>query len=220
MYQTAGQQSGNIWVFDIETAVRGAAREHLSSLDVDADKRLKDPAKIEESKKEKRQELIDKAPLYWWYGQIVSIAAERLSDRATFQVHGLDEKKNIRDFFNLLYSESEPVRLVGKNSLGFDFGYLVGRCISLDIGVPYFLRPYRPIEDVDQCFSSKSGSCVTGKLSDYAYALGMSKSANGSDVAGMVDRGEWDQLSSYNQQDVTITAEVLRRWAKEYDRHA
>lgn len=220
MYQTAGQQSAHVWIFDIETAVRPEARDFIQGLDVEPDKRLKDPAKIEESKNEKRRELIEKAPLYWWFGKVVSIAAENLSGEK-FVAFGDDERRNLVSFFNMCDSEhgaNRPPHLVGKSSSTFDSGYLVGRAIAHDLGVPAALRSNRLIDDIDQCFSFKSGTAVTGKLANYAYAIGMAKSAEGGDVAGMVERGEWEKLVSYNQQDVAITAEIYRRYMKEYRR--
>jgi hypothetical protein len=207
------------WIYDIETAIRPEAKEYLASADLGYDSRLKDPAKIEASRVEKRETAIEKAALYWWYGKVVSIAAVSEEGGHSFCKTGPDEVSILKAFFNLLHAErlaGKSVQLIGKSNSMFDDGYLVGRAIALDIGVPEALRPSRPVIDIDQMFSFNSQSANTGKLAYYGYGIGQDKSASGSDVAGMVDAGDWDRLASYNMQDVVITAELFRRWRKEY----
>jgi hypothetical protein len=207
------------WIYDIETAIRPEAREHLATADLGYDSRLKDPAKIEASRAEKREAAIEKAALYWWYGRVVSIAAVSEDGLQSFVKCGPNERSILESFFDLLHraeSAGSPIQLVGKSSSMFDDGYLVGRAIALDMGVPQALRPSRPVTDIDHCFSFSSQSANTGKLAYYGYGIGQDKSASGSDVAGMVDAGDWERLAAYNMQDVVITAEIFRRWRKEY----
>lgn len=211
--------------YDIETGVRQDSLEYLNSADLGYDKRLKDPAKIAESRIEKVKEAVEKAPLYWWYGRVVSIAFEVVSTGEKWSMCCMDERKLIRSAFDYLLSivnkeAGHEINIVGKNSLGFDQGYLVGRSIALDLGVPAFLRPrFGFISDIDQCFGGKlSAQC--GKLADYAFGLGMQKLAHGSEVAAMLNEERYDDILRYNEQDTAITAEVLRRYLKEYKHEA
>lgn len=213
------RQGKTFWIYDIETAIRPDSRRYLETADLGYDTRLKDPVKIEASRAEKRETAIEKAALSWWYGQVVSIAAVSECGNHSFIKTGPNELDVLKTFFNLLHAErasGKQVQLIGKSNSMFDDGYLVGRAIAHDIGVPQALRPSRPVTDIDQMFSFSSQSANTGKLAYYGYGIGLNKSASGSDVAGMVDRGEWVELAEYNMQDVNITAELFRRWRKEY----
>lgn len=218
MHHETGQGK-TFWIYDIETAIRPEARQYLETADLGYDSRLKDPAKIEASRAEKRETAIEKAALYWWYGQVVSIAAVSECGNHSFIKTGPNELDVLKAFFNLLHSErssGKQVQLIGKSNAMFDDGYLVGRAIALDIGIPEALRPSRPVTDIDQMFSFSSQSANTGKLAYYGYGIGCDKSASGSDVAAMVVAGDWVRLGEYNMQDVKITADLFRRWRKEY----
>jgi hypothetical protein len=219
MYQVLNRPNEIVVAYDIETCVRPDARTHLEQSDCGFDKRLKDPAKIEESRKEKRQEAIEKAPLYWWHGQIVSVACEEVLTGNKFSICTLDEKKLLTSLFDYLSNLSTTdtnmeVALVGKNSAGFDRGYIVGRCIALNIGVPSFMKKtWGTIDDIDQFFGGKlSSQC--GKLADYAFGIGMEKGGHGSEVAEMVIGQRWDEIVTYNEQDTRITAEIIKRYMK------
>jgi putative lipase involved disintegration of autophagic bodies len=108
------------------------------------------------------------------------------------------------------------ISLVGKNSSGFDRGYIIGRCIALDIGVPSFMKKtWHTIDDIDQIFGGKlSSQC--GKLADYAFGIGMEKGGHGSEVAKMVEEQRWDDIVTYNEMDTRITAEIIRRYMKKW----
>jgi hypothetical protein len=208
------------FIFDIETAINERAEAYLATADLGYDSRLKDPAKIEASKIEKRETAKEKAALSWWYGRIVSIAVVEadlvIPEVVCFSARDMTEKGIIDSFFKYCEETANDIAplLIGKNSAGFDNGYLIGRCIALDIGIPSWLRPSRQIEDIDQIFSFKSGAVTVGKLSEYAFGIGMEKLANGAEVAGMVKDGRWDDLEQYNKQDVLITSEIYSRYLK------
>jgi hypothetical protein len=92
-----------------------------------------------------------------------------------------------------------------------------------NIGIPEFLRPWRPIDDVNQIFGYGSRADQVGKLDDYAFGLGLSgKTGHGSQVQGMFNEAVlgkpevWQEIADYCAMDVTITAEVLRRFLKPY----
>lgn len=215
----------SVFIFDLETAINEKAEAFLKTADLGYDSRLKDPVKVEASKIERRETAVEKAALSWWYGRIVSIAFCGddlvIPEAECFSARNLSEKEIIENFFvhvETLAEDGLPL-LVGKNSSSFDNGYLIGRCLALNIGVPLWLRPYRQIEDIDQIFSMKSGAACTGKLSEYAFGIGMEKSGSGSDVAAMVKEGRWDDLEKYNKMDVLITAEIYNRFMKQWRRN-
>jgi hypothetical protein len=208
----------HVLIYDIETIINEKAKAHLASADLGYDSRLKDPAKIEVSRAEKREAAMEKGALYWWYGQIVSISCMDMETGGILLWRGLNELENISKFFNAVrhLSGAKDVLLVGKNNSTFDDGYLIGRCLALDIGTPDFLRRSSIVSDIDQLFAYRSGSASVGKLSEYAFGIGMSKAADGSQVGAMVAAGEWDKLGDYNIQDVKITADIYERYNKDY----
>jgi hypothetical protein len=53
------------FIFDIETAINEKAEAFLKTADLGYDSRLKDPAKIEASKIERRENAAEKAALSW-----------------------------------------------------------------------------------------------------------------------------------------------------------
>jgi hypothetical protein len=217
------------FIFDIETAINERAEAHLKSVDLGDlgyDGRIKDPEKIEANKKERiveaRAKLLDKAPLSWWYGRIVSIAVVEadlvIPEVQVFSARDLSERSILNKFFAYVQETAKdgaPL-LIGKNSSSFDNGYLIGRCICLDMGIPSWLRPSRQIDDIDQIFSFKSGAATTGKLSEYAFGIAMEKLASGADVAAMVKEERWDDLEKYNKHDVLLTGEIYSRYLKEW----
>lgn len=215
-----------VWIYDLETAVNAEGKKYLESVDLGDlgyDGRLKDPEKIEANKKERieeaRKKLLDKAPLSWWYGRIVSAALYDIEKNKMMSWCGDDEAHIIKSFFRHIRDNSVDSNnmLVGKNNSTFDHGYLVGRCMALNLGVPSFMRRERQIEDIDQIFSMKSGSCTTGKLSEYNFGmLGFHKTTTGADVAGMVDRKEWEELEKYNREDVAMTYHIYARYMREF----
>lgn len=208
----------HVWIYDIETIVNERAKNYLATADLGYDSRLKDPAKIEASRAEKREAAIERAALYWWYGQIVSIAVMNTDSGNVMCWNGLDEMEIINKFFHHMreYNNNTDTLLVGKNNSTFDDGYLIGRCMVNNCGIPYYLRRNSSISDIDQMFAYRSGSASVGKLSEYAFGIGMEKSANGSEVGAMVANGQWDKLTEYNIQDVAITAEIYKRYNKDY----
>lgn len=220
MFNVLNNDRELVLAYDIETGVRADAAEYLSTADLGYDKRLKDPAKIEESRKEKRLEAIEKAPLYWWYGRVVSISFEEVLTGEKWALCCMDEKKLLTAAFDYLKKLStekgKEIALVGKNSSGFDRGYLIGRAVALDTGVPLALRKcWGFTDDIDQLFGGKlSSQC--GKLSEYAFGLGMSKIAHGSEVAEMLRQERYDDILRYNEQDTAIVAEILRRYMRVY----
>ncbi len=214
----------NFKVWDIETVANARARDFFAKKKYEAPKNYKDPQKIEEAITTARHEDAQKAALYWWTGQIVCISAQSLQEpHNPITLAGPDEKELIARFFDHMAQEENRPVLIGKHADHFDKPYLVGRAMAHDLGIPDFLRPYRPIDDIDHIFGFGARATQVGKLNDYAFGLGLeSKSGHGTDVQGWFNLAElgdatmWQKIGGYCHDDVSITREVLRRYLKSY----
>jgi hypothetical protein len=196
-------------VFDIETVANDRAKEYYDTVYV-PDKRLKDPEKIAAN----RKDALEKAGLHWWTGRVVCICW-KLGDKQTTGIISRNEKHVLNNFFAACNSVTDPF-LIGKNGTDFDIPFLVGRCLAHDVGVPQFLRPQRPIDDINRVFGYVRNS-QWGKLGDYAWGLGLDgKLADGSQVQTMWDEDKHDEIFDYCLRDVEIPAELLARYTKEY----
>ena len=212
-------QPRQVWIYDLETAINEEAKRHLTTADLGYDGRLKDPEKIEASKNEKRAEAVKRAPLSWWYGRIVSAAVYDFEKAKMMSWTGDNEEIIIKSFFRHIRDNSHDGNnlLVGKSNSTFDDGYIIGRCMALNLGVPDFMRRNFQISDVDQMFALRAGAATTGKLSEYNFGmLGCHKVTTGADVAQMVVDKEWDRLQKYNEEDVLMTAFLYRRYMQEF----
>ncbi len=217
-------------VFDIETAANARAPDYYKSKTYEAPSNYKDPAKIEAAILEKRQADMERAALSWWTGRVLCVSATPVNGpaaliSATFS--GVDEREVLLDFFDYLAATQARgggrVIPIGKASDIFDIPFLIGRAMAHDLGVPDCLRGWRKLTDVDLIFGPSSGLNQRGRLSDYAWGLQSgAKLAHGSGVAAMwLDiqmglPGAWDVLTAYCEQDVAITADILRKYLKPY----
>lgn len=214
----------NLILWDIETAANQRAKDYFSRKVYKAPSNWKDKAKIEDYVSTARHEEQSKAGLRWWTGRIVCASLRWLGDkkeRKTFV--GPDEAELIRCVFDLLEAESQTPVLIGKNGDTFDRPFLIGRALALDLGIPHCLRPWRPIDDVNQMFGHSARCDQIGKLDEYAFGLGVKmKSGHGSDIQAWTNLAElgdevyWDKIAGYCKGDVDIIHEMLRRWEKPY----
>jgi hypothetical protein len=206
----------SLYAYDIETVPNDRAAAYFAAKTYQPDGRLTDPVKIQASIEEKRAKDAEKAGLYWWTGKVCCLSLQSLEQQDSGTFHGEDEAELLCQVFDLLKADD---KLLGKSSEYFDSPFLVGRCLALDIGVPEFLRPYRPIQDIDHIFSFSSQCDQRSNLANYAHGLGIEgKNGHGSEVAGLYNEKKWDELRDYCRQDVAIVAEMYRRWKKPYQR--
>lgn len=108
-------------------------------------------------------------------------------------------------------------QVAGFNSHGFDFPFLLTRSLILGIApgidVTGYLRRYThtPHFDVRMALTGWD-SRQTGTLQDWCDAFGIAgKIGSGSEVYGMVTRGEWDKLVAYAAADVEATAHLVAK---------
>lgn len=213
-------------VYDIETVENAKAKELFANAPVDVDKRLRDPQKIEEHIREKRQRALETAALFWWTGRIVCICANPFGfDAEPVTFSGDDERELLSSFFDWAtdHYDTAPFQIIGKSNDTFDNPYVVGRAMVHNIGIPSFLRPSGAIRDINHIFGFSSQTQQRTSLYNYAFGLGIkNKSMSGSDVAGLYARimmGEpelWSTLRDYCANDVDIVSEMLRRWTNPY----
>lgn len=204
-----------LYLFDIETIPNDRAKAYFAAKVYEPAANLKDPEKIAANIAEKRAKDAEKAALHWWTGKVVCISVRTVDGKDSGTFSGLDEVQILRAFFDAVGSN----HVIGKSGDYFDTPFLVGRALANDIGVPGFLRPHRPIQDVDHIFSFSSQCDQRSNLANYAFGMGIEgKNGHGSEVAALVEAGKWDELRAYCEQDVAIIAEMLRRWNKVYER--
>ncbi len=214
-------------IIDIETVENDRARELYARTTYEADRRLKDPAKIEQSIMEKRQKDMDKAPLHWWTGKVICICANVIGlEEKPKTFMGDDERELLMSFFDWLdhvWRRTHGYTLIAKSGEFFDFPFLIGRAMSCDIGIPDILRPRRSIADIDHIFSFSSQCDQRSNLNNYAFGLNIAgKTGHGSQVAGlysqimMGDQDKWNDIGRYCASDTDIASEILRRYLKVY----
>lgn len=205
-------------VFDIETAANKHADAYWSQKRFEAPANYKDPEKIKAAIEEKRFEATKKSGLAPWTGRVTCIVAFDGVNSKSF--YGENEVKILKDFGEFI-SNYETV-LVGKNSKTFDVGFLIGRYMAHDLGIPRALRPVDVVRDINDCFGYSSQG-IRGSLSDYAFMLGIDgKTAHGSEAQSMFDEAainpeKWNDLVKYCEQDVKITFEFLKRYNKIFE---
>lgn len=112
--------------------------------------------------------------------------------------------------------------IVGFNSHGFDFHFLLIRSLILGVDpgvrVADYLRryTYTPHFDVRMALTGWDVR-QPGTLADWAGAFGVAgKSGHGSEVYGMVLEGRWDDLSNYCLADVAVTRALAERVGPAY----
>ena len=208
-------------VVDIETVANERSADYFASRKYEAASNLVDPKKIEANIAEKRAKDKAMAPLSWWVGQIVCISANNPITREKHSFAGKDERQVITGFYDFLLKKYPMTMLTGKQTKDFDFPYLVGRSLALDIGIPAHLRHPFEITDINQIFGFSSSSQQRTSLANYAFGIGIDgKSAHGSEMAGMYakacETGSFQEIQDYCEQDTEIVAEMLRRYFKPY----
>lgn len=216
-------QMPNFITWDIETVANAAAKDYFARKVYKAPANWKDPQKIEQHITEARHEDQQKAALRWWTGQVVCISLRWIHTGRSVTYVGPREENVLRQALDTLSLEAERPFLIGKSADIFDTPFIRGRLLALDLGIPEFLRPYRPVDDLDQIFGFSSRADQRGKLTDYAFGLGISgKTGHGTDVQAWFDRAElgdeamWGKIAGYCADDNDINFEMLRRWLKPY----
>jgi hypothetical protein len=217
-------------VYDIETAANDRAPAYYQGKKYDAPANYKDPEKIEKAILERRAKDMDDAALCWWTGRVTCASIIPLNGpsalvKASFyHASELELLLNLFDYISAAEAATGGrIIPVGKSSKIFDNPFLIGRAIAHDIGIPDALRGYATVRDVDDIFGFSSMSTQRSKLADYAWGMAIDgKLGDGAGAAALwLDvqmglPGAWDRLVTYCERDTSITAEMLRRYLKQY----
>ncbi len=209
-------------VTDIETvsAISGEMFEQLrASLKPDA--RLKDPKKIEADLAKQTEQIRPKGALSPLTGQVASIATVFVTfdndgsevfrhEWATTIGHAGSEVAVLEAWIEKMdkcrAAIDGDLRLVTYNGRRFDVPFLIARQAVNNLSGHKILSANRydkaHIDLIDQ---------FEGGLGKWALLLGMEKLGKGSDVAAMIEAGDWDAVRLYNMRDSGVTAELWRR---------
>lgn len=125
-----------------------------------------------------------------------------------------DEVEVLRDFWNILRHGRQ---LVGFNSMGFDFPFLLTRSLVLGVRptvkATEYLRRYvhTPHFDVRMALANWDFR-ATGTLPDWCAAFGIdAPPGHGSEVYAHHVAGEWDKITAHLHGDVTATGLLAHR---------
>lgn len=203
-------------VVDIETAGLPNAADFLEPVVPDA--RLKDPAKIEADIRDKEQARLQKLSLDWNVGRIVAIGWWTADSGTVTRTCATepDEAAAITEFWD----EARHRTIVGFNIKGFDLRFLVQRSRYLRIPHPHvdFSKYNRKgVEDLYLDLTFGDGTYDNGamrrtlKAFCKRFGIPVTDTISGSDIAAMVEAGEWEQVRAHVASDVELTVTLANR---------
>lgn len=203
-------------VVDIETAGLANAADYLEP--VQADKRLKDPAKIAQDIAEKEQARLDRLALDWnvgyvavlgWWTAETGLQAYACKDELT-------EIASIAHFWRAAQHRT----IVGFNIKAFDLRYLVQRSRFLGITHPsldFSKYSRKGISDLYLDLTFNEGHFDQGAmrrtLGAFCKRFGIpcDNTVKGSDIAALLAKGDWDGAVAHCLDDVCCTAMLAQR---------
>ena len=148
-------------------------------------------------------------------GRVVALAcAWTGTDRVTVDVAKTEEEE--RHLLTVFWGHvNEAQQIGGFNSMAFDLPFLLVRSLACRVRVPVrvgdYLRRYshHPHFDARMALTMWDAR-ASGTLDDWCAFLGIKgKSGHGSEVAGMVERGEWAALTDYATADIHATKALI-----------
>ena len=207
---------GSPIVFDIETVGLDNAQDFLEP--VRAAGNLKDPEKIKVDIEQRTIERNKRLALDWNVGRIVAIGwccdGSHIETRVC--PNEKDESLAIGEFWRI----SRGRTLVGFNVKQFDLRFLIQR--SRYLGIPYprvDMSKYssRGVIDLYLELTFSDGKYDEGAmrrtLKSFAKRFGIpvEDEVSGSDIAALVEAGDWDKVISHVTSDVKLTAALAER---------
>lgn len=204
--------------FDVETFRIDNAADYLSP--VSAPSNYKDPDKIQAYCQEKHVQQLEKAALHPDLCRVVAIGAldEAMiaAGKAPLVNVCRDEKEEVNaliDFWKLFGAQV----LVGYHCIDFDLPVLLRRSLYLGVDAPHFdLNKYRPSSNVVDLLQLLSfhGKFDYWTLTAYCRRFGLAvddDDVTGSDIARLVEEGNWEAVRQHCQRDVQKTAALAQR---------
>lgn len=160
----------------------------------------------------------------WKFGQPEVVDGVRFAvRRQAFSLTARTEAEEAELLCNVWAKIGTATTLLTWNGLAFDLPFLVQRSILVGITPPRglrvadYLRRYSttPHCDVKQVLLNWPSGHPKGEgLGEWAEALGLGgKTAHGSEVYAMAERGEWDAISQYAADDARLTYQIAERVA-------
>ncbi len=197
-------------VFDIEMAPLADAEVYLPLPKPRAN--LKDPVKIEADMREKTAALLDRAALD---PDLCRIVAAGWDCDGTAESAVCADAAQERLLLERFWKQSQGATLVGFNCLSFDLPVLLRRSLYLGLQAPHFsLNKYRSgnIVDLMQVLAYQ-GTLTYRSLGFYCkrFEIRVPDEVTGTEIAALVEAGEWTKVHDHVRTDVAKTAELARR---------
>ncbi len=206
-------------VIDIETDqdVSEAQRVHLEA-GISAPKNYKDAGKIEAYIAKAKVEVLTKAALSPRTGRVVCVGiGVRTHDEgkpprpkwdfSAFVDEQNEEKKLLATIDEVLDGQTHG-HLITFDGRRFDLPFMAARAMKHDMNLRYkWPLGYNPTHiDLFELLGKE------GRLDAWAMGLlGRPKTSSGSEIAGMVEAGRWDDIRAHCLEDVRMTAELYDR---------
>lgn len=218
---------------DIETVPSSTVTVEGLLVDVKSPGNLKDPVKIEAARKEKAQEMFEKAGLDALTGRILCIGyAIDGQEPVCLYAHGEEREADVlQDFFDQVshtehYGGFSPHvdlesgsylvlkrTVVGFNICGFDLPFITRRASLLGVEIPsQFPTPFTKKWD-ERILDLMLAWCGQDKYVSFerlcrAYGIKVKTDLAGHEVRDAYLRGEHDRIRSYNLEDLTALREL------------
>ena len=205
-------------ILDIETLPHPRAGEWLDP--VVADKRLKDPAKIDADLAEKTLEREDKLGLDPDTNVIAAIGYHVVGGAdpvCLVMENEQEERQNLimfRDFYNDI-NQRNDVRTVTFYGFKFDLICLKRRAVYLEVpNFPQFSTDRFRSNHIDVWWElSEHGQIPARSLKFYAkrFGIGTLDKVNGCEITQLVKAGNWDAVEAHCLSDIAITHVLANR---------
>lgn len=199
---------------DIETIANSKVDLFINKMHFDAPANIKDEKKIADRIEEKRRETKLKAPLHWTTGQVFCFSAILVRDMTKSYTFLSFNELEVLEHFKQATSSN---KLIGKNSLSFDFPFIIGRFLANNLPVPKNLTDRYSLLDVDQFFGFSSMSQQRAKLDNYAMACDYeTKSLDGAKMeeyaldARLGNKEMEEKIKHYCYNDTLIVAKMAK----------
>lgn len=192
---------------DIETVRLPITPEELVRFEKEykAPKNYKDPEKIEAHKVEAMEKLDDTTAFKLHRNKLISISLGTIGDSDVKGIecwYGDDTEAVLKGALDYL-AESGDFRFVGWNCNKFDLPILAKEMGKYGFRLPRLQGKW---DTIDMCVYPFA---YTG-LKDAARAFGLQvPPIDGSDVAELYSKGDWETIKEYNKSDVRLTGRLF-----------
>jgi hypothetical protein len=209
------------YIIDIETAPLPQNQIEAFQPEFKADTRLRDPIKIAEDIKNKKEKFISTAALNPLTASICALGVWDTSENQPSLYYGMDEKKIIEKFLSLIREENlTRTRLVTFNGMNFDIPFLCRR--GLLHGYDMFPTFYRldggfkildkaPIFlDLAAIWDCRRKDYIS--LNDLAIYMGVGKKNIDSELFYKLLEKNKKEAEEYLINDLRLTRGIAEKW--------